>query len=67
MLAVELDTGTATSYTNEDRDRIYRFFIERKILLRPLGNIIYILPPYCISSEELDTVYNAIEELIKTL
>jgi adenosylmethionine-8-amino-7-oxononanoate aminotransferase len=36
-------------------------------LLRPLGNVVYILPPYVISPEELHRVYDVIEEAIKTL
>ncbi len=67
IIAVELNTGSGTSYTNEQRDHLYRFFIERKILLRPLGNIIYLLPPYCISTQDLHYIYNAIEELLTTL
>lgn len=67
IIAIELNTGGETSYTNEQRDHLYRFFIERKILLRPLGNIIYLLPPYCISAEDLQYIYNSIEELLETL
>lgn len=67
IIAFELNTGSSTSYTNEQRDRLYRFFIERNILLRPLGNIIYLLPPYCIANEDLEYIYAAIEELLMTL
>lgn len=67
IIAIELNIGNGTSYTNEQRDFLYRFFIERKILLRPLGNIIYLLPPYCISTQDLHYIYNAIEELLATL
>jgi adenosylmethionine-8-amino-7-oxononanoate aminotransferase len=30
------------------------------VLLRPLGNTIYVLPPYCVSAEDLNLVYGAI-------
>jgi adenosylmethionine-8-amino-7-oxononanoate aminotransferase len=40
--------------------RLMAFFLERGILLRPLGNTIYVMPPYGISAAELDLVYDAI-------
>ena len=40
--------------------RLLNHFRELDVLLRPLGNTIYVMPPYCISDAELDTVYNAI-------
>ncbi|MBL4754975.1 MAG: adenosylmethionine--8-amino-7-oxononanoate transaminase [Flavobacteriales bacterium] len=67
ILAFDLQTGEETSYFNQDRDRIYKFFMDKKILLRPLGNVIYILPPLCITDSELDLIYNAIEALIGEL
>jgi len=67
ILAIELNTGTPTSYTNSQRDSIYKFFIDRKILLRPLGNIIYIIPPYCITNGELAYIYAAIKELMNNI
>lgn len=66
ILAIELETGDASSYFNTRRDEIYGFFMEKKLILRPLGNVVYILPPYCISDEDLDTVYGAITELLNT-
>jgi adenosylmethionine---8-amino-7-oxononanoate aminotransferase len=36
------------------------FFLARGVLLRPLGNTIYVMPPYCMTAEELDLVYAAI-------
>jgi len=66
IIALELNTGE-THYHNGLRDFIYNFFIERKILLRPLGNIIYILPPYCITDEQLDIVYQTINELLSNI
>lgn len=67
ILSLELETKEGTSYFNETRKKIYPFFLERNILLRPLGNIIYILPPYVITEDELNSVYSAIEEFLSTL
>ncbi len=66
ILAMELSAGTA-SYHSSIRDVMYRFFLDRGILLRPLGHILYILPPYCISSEDLEYIYGAINEFLDTL
>ena len=41
---------------------LMKFFQARGILLRPLGNSIYVLPPYCVTAPELDLVYDAIAE-----
>lgn len=41
---------------------LMRFFNAQGLLLRPLGATIYILPPYCIESTELDLLYAAIGE-----
>lgn len=60
IVAFDLKTGEETSYFNQDRDRIYNFFMDKKILLRPLGNVIYILPPLCINEAELNQVYDGI-------
>jgi adenosylmethionine-8-amino-7-oxononanoate aminotransferase len=39
---------------------ITAFFHAQGILLRPLGNTIYVMPPYCVTGGELDLVYDAI-------
>jgi len=64
ILAIELKTSGETSYANSIRKNIYSFFLERNILLRPLGNVIYVLPPYVIGDAELQTVYAAILEFL---
>jgi len=66
ILAVELKTD-APSYHYYLRDMIYNFFIDRKIIMRPLGNVIYIMPPYCITNDELNYVYGCIIELLAKL
>ncbi|MGM0582717.1 MAG: adenosylmethionine--8-amino-7-oxononanoate transaminase [Bacteroidota bacterium] len=67
IFALEIKTNSDTSYVNEVRHKLYPFFLERDILLRPLGNVIYILPPYIIKKEEIELVYNAVEEMLDTL
>ncbi len=42
--------------------KLNAFYLEKNVLLRPLGNVVYVLPPYCITSAELDRVYEIIEE-----
>ncbi|WP_088344020.1 MULTISPECIES: adenosylmethionine--8-amino-7-oxononanoate transaminase [Rhodomicrobium] len=41
-----------------------RFFQGRGLLLRPLGNTVYILPPYCVTKSEIDGVYSAITDYV---
>ena len=42
-------------------------FFEQGMLIRPLGNTVYLLPPYCITNEELELVYNKIINIINSL
>jgi len=42
---------------------LYQRFMARGLLVRPLGNTIYIMPPYCSTEGELDLVYEAIGEI----
>ena len=63
IAAIELRAGDA-GYLSELRPKLYEYFLKRDILLRPLGNVIYILPPYCIEAEDLHRVYDVIEEAI---
>ena len=62
ILAIEIKTGEATSYFNSIQTFFYDFYLSQNIFLRPLGNVVYIMPPYCITNEELDKVYTAIKD-----
>jgi len=64
ILALEWETGNNTSYFSSLRDTLYHYFLDAGIILRPLGNIIYILPPYCITDAELDYIYSVIEKAL---
>jgi adenosylmethionine-8-amino-7-oxononanoate aminotransferase len=65
IIAFELKTSEHTHYLNSISEYISAFFIERGIILRPLGNIFYVLPPYCISNEDLNYIYRTIEEFLE--
>lgn len=67
ILSLEVKTGETTSYFNNLRDWLYDEFLKEDILLRPLGNIIYILPPYIITNEELERIYATIEKVLSSL
>ncbi len=61
ILALEWQNNASTSYFSDLRNQLYDFFISKNIILRPLGNIIYILPPYCITQTDLEYIYQQIE------
>lgn len=65
ILSIEINTQDGTGYTSSIRDELYNFFLERHILMRPLGNIIYILPPYVIEKPELDLIFEAILDMLR--
>ncbi|TIV62920.1 MAG: aminotransferase class III-fold pyridoxal phosphate-dependent enzyme, partial [Mesorhizobium sp.] len=61
IAALDLSVGKA-GYLAEVGPRLRAFFLDRGLLVRPLGNVIYLLPPYCVTSDELDRLYAAIDE-----
>lgn len=67
VLAMDWETGDDTSYFNALRDKLYTYFLAAGIILRPLGNTIYILPPYCITDADLNYIYGKIEQAAKEI
>lgn len=61
IAAVDLGEDGA-DYMSSLGPRLLAFFRARDLLLRPLGNVVYVMPPYCIGDDDLDAVYAAIEE-----
>lgn len=64
IFALEIKTEGAESYYGSLRNKLYSFFIEKGVILRPVGNIVYILPPYIISDDQLEKIYKTIEEAL---
>ena len=58
ILAIELKSDSS-GYASSVRQKLYQDFLDQGVLLRPLGNVIYILPPYCIKEKELEKVYKS--------
>ena len=67
ILAMEWETGSDTSYFSSLRDKLYQYFLDAGIILRPLGNVLYILPPYCITDEQLNYIYSKIESALQEI
>ncbi|GAA4762625.1 MULTISPECIES: adenosylmethionine--8-amino-7-oxononanoate transaminase [Flavobacterium] len=65
IFALEIKTEGQESYYGNLRNKLYNFFIENGIILRPVGNIVYILPPYIISENQLKKVYETIEKALE--
>jgi adenosylmethionine-8-amino-7-oxononanoate aminotransferase len=65
IMALDLDMQ-APRY-GSTRDQLMAFFMERGVFLRPLGNTVYLMPPYVINGEELDRVYETLELLLQTI
>jgi len=65
IFAVEIKSDSKESYYGSMRNKLYNFFIDKGVILRPVGNIVYILPPYIMTDEQLQKVYKIIEEAIE--
>lgn len=65
IFALEIKTESSASYYGTLRNKLYDFFIENGVILRPVGNIVYILPPYIITDEQLQKVYQVVENALE--
>ncbi len=66
ILAFEI-IGGKDEYLNNISVTITQKAMEKGVYIRPLGNTVYIMPPYCITAEELSKVYNVISEILREL
>lgn len=49
------------------RDKLFSFFMENGVFLRPLGSTIYIQAPYVVNDEQLEKIYRVIEEALEII
>lgn len=61
IAALDLKTSDA-GYLSDLGPRLRDFFLKRGLLLRPLGNTIYVMPPYAIGEGALETIFNAVAD-----
>jgi len=59
--------GGGQGYAADIGPRMKAAFLERGLLMRPLGNVLYLLPPYCITDAELERAWDAVEEVLDGL
>ncbi|MCF2874516.1 MULTISPECIES: adenosylmethionine--8-amino-7-oxononanoate transaminase [unclassified Tenacibaculum] len=64
ILAIDLKTNAGRYGTL--RDQLLKSFMDKGVFLRPLGNTIYIQPPYVITEQQLQKVYTTIKEVLDT-
>lgn len=67
IAAMEIAADGAGGYFDAVGPLLKRQFPAEGVLLRPLGNVLYILPPYCITEEELIFVYDTIAKVVGAL
>jgi len=67
ILALEINTEEHTHYLNNSSESIASYFLNKGIIVRPLGNILYIIPPYCITETELNQVFVVMERFLDQL
>jgi adenosylmethionine---8-amino-7-oxononanoate aminotransferase len=65
ILAMDVVSDAPSGYFNGIRDSLYDRFIQRGVLLRPLGNVVYVLPPFSTTNDQLDIIHGVIEEVLE--
>jgi adenosylmethionine-8-amino-7-oxononanoate aminotransferase len=61
IAALDLNVSTV-GYLADAGPKLRSFFRDRDLLIRPLGNVIYLMTPYCVTAGDLDRAYAAIDE-----
>lgn len=65
IFAAEVVHGNGTSYFKDVGVKMAQFFMRKGVVVRPLGNTFYLIPPYCISPSQIDLVFSAFEEFLQ--
>ncbi|RUN75794.1 adenosylmethionine--8-amino-7-oxononanoate transaminase [Sphingomonas sp. TF3] len=65
IAAVDIEDREDAGYLSHRAPALLAHFRERDLLLRPLGNTVYVMPPYCIDDADLDRIYAGIADAAK--
>lgn len=66
ILAMDIKTDE-TGYLSNLQPQLYRSLLSQNVLLRPIGNTVYILPPYCIIESDMEKIYAAVEQTVNAI
>lgn len=67
IVAFEIETGEGDTYFSNIRERAYAYFLEHGVLLRPLGNTLFVNPPYSITKVEYSKITDAILSFLDSI
>ena len=67
IAAFDIQAKGPTGYLNTAGQKLKKAAIKRGVFLRPLGNVVYLLPPLCINDSQLEQCYVAIENGLNEL
>ena len=67
ILALDLESRSGSGYLSDLAPRLRQRFLDASVLLRPLGNTVYVMPPYCIEDGDLAHIGNAVEDAASVL
>ncbi|MCB9481867.1 MAG: adenosylmethionine--8-amino-7-oxononanoate transaminase [Desulfobacteraceae bacterium] len=66
IMALDIKTSNG-GYLDKVGKYLKKEFLNKGFLLRPLGNVLYFLPPYCIEKEEIEVLYDCVNEVTSSL
>ena len=67
IAAFDIITSEESGYMNQVGVLLKDLCMERGVYIRPLGNTIYLVPPYCITEEELAQVYEVLNQALELI
>jgi adenosylmethionine-8-amino-7-oxononanoate aminotransferase len=64
IAAFDIPVADGAGYTADVGNVLKRRFMEEGLLIRPLGNVVYLLPPYCTTNDQLHKAWDGIDKLL---